>query len=175
MTKSLFITIFLSLFSFAAFSQESKIQLTEKASIIFPEKPDVRNMQDIATVYSLKLADSSANFFAIIQDLEKNNGLTADQLEAAQAGPDFWLQLESSFVAQLGSETQVLTRERKKLGANEVLILVLSTLRNGNKMEVTSYVFIAGVYSINIIYNKRSDNASVDIKNNFFNSLIMTK
>jgi len=175
MKHALFISLLFSLVSFTVMSQETQIQLTEKVSITFPENPEVRNMQNIASVYSLKLADSSANFFAIVQDLGKNNGLTADQLEAAQSGPEFWLELEASFVAQLGSETQVLSRERKKIGIHDVLILVLSIVRNGNKMEVTSYVFISGVHSINLVYNKRSDKASVDMKNKFFNSLNMTE
>lgn len=42
------------LFPITAMSQDTKVQLTEKVSISFPEKPDVRNMQDVATIYSLK-------------------------------------------------------------------------------------------------------------------------
>jgi hypothetical protein len=60
------IYILFLLFPIAAMSQETKIQLTEKVSISFPDKPDVRNMQDIATVYSLKLADSTANFNVVV-------------------------------------------------------------------------------------------------------------
>jgi methylglyoxal synthase len=70
--KKLFIIHFLLiLFPIAAMSQETKIQLTEKVSISFPEKPDVRNMQEIASVYSVKLADSTANFNVVVQNLLK--------------------------------------------------------------------------------------------------------
>ena len=70
--KKLFIIHFLFiLFPIAAMSQETKIQLTEKVSISFPEKPDVRNMQEIASVYSVKLADSTANFNVVVQNLLK--------------------------------------------------------------------------------------------------------
>lgn len=62
MRKLSLICFLFLLFSIAAMSQETKIQLTEKVSISFPDKPDVRNMQDVASVYSLKLADSTANF-----------------------------------------------------------------------------------------------------------------
>jgi hypothetical protein len=158
------------LFPIAAMSQETKVQLTEKVSINFPEKPDVRNMQDIATIYSLKLADSTANFNVVVQNLGKN-GLTEEQIESAQLDLTFWEQLEASFIAQLGNETKVLSKEKKKISGKDVLILELSTERNGKKMEVRSYIFIDRIHSINIVHSKRSDGASVDIKNKFFNSL----
>ncbi|MFN5133926.1 MAG: hypothetical protein ACK5DG_01325 [Chitinophagaceae bacterium] len=159
------------LFPIAATSQETKMQLTEKVAISFPEKPDVRNMQEITTVYSLKLADSTANFNVVVQNLEKGNSLTAELLETAQLEPNFWEQLEASFVAQLGSETKVLSKEMKNIGSKKVLALVLSTERNGKKLELSSYLFIQGVYSINIVHSKRADGASADVKNNFFNSI----
>jgi hypothetical protein len=158
------------LFPIAAMSQETKVQLTEKVSINFPEKPDVRNMQDIATIYSLKLADSTANFNVVVQNLGKN-GLTEEQIESAQLDLTFWEQLEASFIAQLGNETKVLSKEKKNISGKDVLILELSTERNGKKMEVRSYIFIDRIHSINIVHSKRSDGASVDIKNKFFNSL----
>jgi len=158
------------LFPIAAMSQETKVQLTEKVSISFPEKPDVRNMQDIATIYSLKLADSTANFNVVVQNLGKN-GLTEEQIESAQLDLTFWEQLEASFIAQLGNETKVLSKEKKNISGKDVLILELSTERNGKKMEVRSYIFIDRIHSINIVHSKRSDGASVDIKNKFFNSL----
>jgi hypothetical protein len=170
--KKLFIIQFLFvLFPIAAMSQETKIQLTEKVSISFPEKPDVRNMQEIASVYSVKLADSTANFNVVVQNLEKSNSLTAEMIETAQLDPSFWEQLESSFIAQLGSETKVLSREIKKISSKDVLSLVLTTQRGGNKVELSSYLFTHGVYSVNIVHSKRNDNASVELKNKFFTSL----
>lgn len=154
----------------AAMSQEIKIQLTEKVSINFPEKPDVRNMLETASVYSLKLADSTANFNVVVQNLEKS-GLTAELLETAKLDPSFWEQLEASFIAQLGNEVNVLSKERRNIDGNEVLILVLSTQRNGKNIEISAYVLTHGVYSITIAHSKRSDNASMDEKNKFFNSL----
>jgi hypothetical protein len=165
-----FIHFLFILLPIAAMSQETKVQLTEKVSISFPEKPDVRNMQDIAFVYSLKLADSTANFNVVVQNLGKN-GLTEEQIESAQLEPAFWEQLEASFVAQLGNETKVLSKEKKKISGKDILILELSTARNGKKMEVKSYIFIDSVHSINIVHSKRSDGASVDLKDKFFNSL----
>jgi len=160
------------LFPITAMSQETKIQLTEKVSISFPDKPDVRNMQDIATVYSLKLADSTANFNVVVQNLEKN-GLTAELIETAKLEPEFWEQLESSFIAQLGNEVKLLSKERRNIGNIDVLTLVLSTQRNGKEVEISAYIFTRGVNSFTIAHSKRSDNASQDVKNKFFNSLKM--
>ncbi|MFN5479928.1 MAG: hypothetical protein ACK48G_08140 [Chitinophagaceae bacterium] len=164
------IYILFLLFPIAAMSQETKIQLTEKVSISFPDKPDVRNMQDIATVYSLKLADSTANFNVVVQNLEKN-GLTAELIESAKLEPEFWKQLESSFLAQLGNEVKVLSKERRNIGNMDILSLVLNTQRNGKEVEISAYIFTQSVYSFTMAHSKRSDNASQDVKNKFFNSL----
>lgn len=98
MRQLLIIHFLFILLPIAAMSQETKVKLTEKVSITFPEKPDVRNMQDIASVYSLRLADSTANFNVVVQNLAKN-GLNEEQIETAQLEPAFWEQLESSFIA----------------------------------------------------------------------------
>lgn len=174
--KKLFIIHFLFvLFPIATMSQETKIQLTEKVSISFPENPDVRNMKEIASVYSVKLADSTANFNVVVLNLEKSNSLTAEMIETAQLDPSFLEQLESSFIAQLGSETKVLSREIKKISSKDVLSLVLTTQRGGNKVELSSYLFTHGVYNFNIVHSKRNDNASVELKNKFFTSLKITE
>ena len=171
--KKLFIIHFLFvLFPIAAMSQETKIQLTEKVSISFPEKPDVRNMQEIASVYSVKLADSTANFNVVVQNLEKN-GLTAELIETAKLEPEFWEQLESSFIAQLGNDVKVLSKERRNIGNMDILSLVLDTQRNGKKLEISAYIFTQSVYSFTLAHSKRSDNASQDVKNKFFNSLMI--
>jgi hypothetical protein len=154
----------------AAMSQQTKVQLTEKVSISFPEKPDVRNMQDVATIYSLKLADSTANFNVVVQNLGKN-GLTEEQIESAQLEPAFWEQLEATFVAQLGNETKVLSKEKKKISGKDIMILELSAERNGKKMEAKSYIFIDSVHCITIFHSKRAVGASVDLRDKFFNSL----
>lgn len=170
MRKLYIIQFLFILFPIAAISQETKIQLTEKVSISFPEKPDVRNMQETASVYSVKLADSTANFNVVVQNLEKN-GLTAELLATAKLDPEFWEQLGSSFIAQLGSEVKVLSKERRSIGSVEVLTLVLNTQRNGKKVEISAYIFTQGVYSVTIAHSKRNENASVDLKTKFFNSL----
>lgn len=169
--KKLF-TIYFSfiLFPIVSMSQETKIQLTEKVSISFPEKPEVRNMQETTSIYSLKLADSTANFNVVVQNLEKN-GLSIEMIETAKLEPEFWEQLESSFIAQLGSQVKVSSKERKNIGNKDVLTLVLSTQRNGKEVEISAYIFIQGVYSFTIAHSKRSDNASQDVKNKFFDSL----
>jgi hypothetical protein len=170
MRQLLIIHFLFILFPIAAMSQQTKVQLTEKVSISFPEKPDVRNMQDVATIYSFKLADSSANFNVVVQNLGKN-GLTEEQIQSAQLEPAFWEQLEASFVAQLGNETKVLSKEKKNISGKDIMILELSTERNGKKMEAKSYIFIDSVHCITIFHSKRAVGASVDLRDKFFNSL----
>lgn len=175
MRNSFIIPLILILFPFAVKSQETKIQLTGKASVIFPEKPNTTNMQDIGTQHTVKLADSTANFYALAINLEKSSGMTADVLEAAQQESLFWEQLEQSFVAQVGSDASVLSSEIKQIGNRQVLHLIVNGMRNEKKVEITVYIFIDGVYTINIIHQKRTEEASVELKNKYFSSLQIDK
>ena len=158
---------------FAVMSQETKVQLTESVSIVFSEKPTTRNMQDIGVQHTLKLADSTANFYALATNLEKSSGMTADVLEAAQQESAFWQQLEQSFVAQVSNDASVLSSEIKEVSGRKVLHLIISGTRNGKKLEITVYIFIDGVYTINIVHQKRSDDASADLKSKYFGSLLI--
>lgn len=169
--RKLFTVYFLFLlFPITAMSQETKINLTEKVSISFPDKPDVQNRHDIASVYSLKLADSTADFGVVVLNLEKTE-LTAEQIETAKLDPEFWEQLESSFIAQLGSNVNVLSKERTNIGNNELLNLVILVQINGKEIEISTYLFTQGIHSFAISYHKRSENASINKKNKFFNSI----
>ena len=169
--RKLFIIHFLFiLFPIAAMSQETKVQLTEKVSINFPEKPEVKNIQKGSSLYVVKLADGTANFNVVVQNLLEM-GQTTKQIESQQLNPSFWEQIEPTLIAPYGTETKVLAREFKKIGSKEVLSLVFSAVINGMNREISSYFFIEGVNSINIVHYKRADSASVELKNNFFNSL----
>jgi hypothetical protein len=170
MKKSYIIQFLFILFPIAAISQETKIQLTEKVFISFPEKPEVQNMQKGSSLYVVKLADGTANFNVVVQNLLKN-GQTTQQIESQLLNPSFWEQIEPALIAPYGSETQVISREIKKIGSKEVLSLVFSAVINGNKREISSYFLIEGVHSLNIVHYKRTDGASEDLKNIFFNSL----
>ena len=175
MYKLFIIRLILVFFPFAAMSQETKIQLTEKVSISFPEKPTVRDMQGISIQHTVRLADSTANFYAVAINLEKSNGMSASMLETAQQDPSFWEQAEKSFVAQLGSDAEVSFSEVKEIGEKQILHLVVSATRNGKKSEMTVYVFVEGVHTINIVHQKRSQDALVELKNKYFGSLQINK
>jgi hypothetical protein len=175
MSKSIIIRLILIFCPFAVMSQETKIQLTEKVSVVFPEKPTTRNLQDIGVQHTIKLADSTASFYAMATNLEKSSGMKADVLEAAQQETSFWEQLEQSFVAQVSSDASVLSSEVKQISGKQVLHLVVSGTRNGKKLEITVYIFIDGVYTVNIVHQKRAEEASVELKNRFFNSLQLSK
>jgi len=169
--RNLFIIYFLFiLFPMAGMSQETKVQVTEKVSISFPGKPDVQNIQNGSKLYVVKLADGTANFNVVVQNL-LDIGQTTKQIKSQQLNPSFWEQMELSLIAPYGTETKVLARETKKIGSKEVLSLAFSAVINGMNREINSYFFIEGVHSINIVHYKRADSASVELKNNFFNSI----
>ena len=53
--------------------------------------------------------------------------------------------------------------------------MILNLKKNGKKLEITVYIFIDDVYTVNIIYQKRSEDASADLKNKYFDSLSIEK
>ncbi|MCA6491006.1 MAG: hypothetical protein IM551_13335, partial [Chitinophagaceae bacterium] len=120
MSKSIILRLVLIFCPLAVMAQETKIQLTEKVSIVFPEQPTSRNVQDINVQHTVKLADSTANFYALAINLEKSSGMTAEVLGAAQQESSFWEQLERSFVAQVSSDASVLSSELKQINERQV-------------------------------------------------------
>ena len=171
MNKLLLIRLILILSPFSAFSQETKVQLTEKVSVTFPEKPLIRDMQGVSVQHYVRLADSSANFIASATNLEKSSGMTADLLQSAQQQDEFWEQTQKGFVAQLGTDARVVSSELKEIYGKKVLHFVVSATRNGANVEITVYMLFDGIFTINIVHQKRSEEASVEAKNKYFASL----
>ncbi|MFN5418889.1 MAG: hypothetical protein ACK487_00930, partial [Sphingomonadales bacterium] len=61
--------------------------------------------------------------------------------------------------------------EVKQISGRQVLHLIISGTRNGKKLEITVYIFIDGVHTVNIVHQKRAEEASADLKNKYFASL----
>ena len=171
MNKLLLVRLILILSPFSVFSQETHVQLTEKVSITFPEKTLMRDMQGMSVQHYVRLADSTANFIASATNLEKSSGMTADLLQAAQQQDAFWEQAQKGFVAQLGTDAAVVSSELKEISGKKVLHFVVGATRNGAKVEITVYMLFDGIYTINIIHQKRSAEAYVEAKNKYFASL----
>ena len=171
MNKHLIIRSFLFLSPVAALSQETRVRLTEKISVGFPEKPSLNDMQGMASIHTVMLPDSTADFIAVVSNLQKSHGLTAAMLESAKSAPEFMDQLQAGFMGQLGPDAKVISKELKEIGGNRILSLSAATERNGRKSELTIYIFVHDVYSINMVHRKRADGASVDARNAFFQSL----
>jgi hypothetical protein len=171
MNKLILIRLILIVSPFPAFSQETRVQLTEKISVTFPEKPLIRDMQGVSVQHYVRLADSTANFIASATNLEKSSGMTADLLQEAQQEDEFWEQAQKAFVAQLGTDATVVSSEIKEISGKKILHFVVSATRNGAKVEITVYMLFDGIYTINIVHQKRSEEASVEAKNKYFTSL----
>lgn len=122
-------------------------------------------------MHTVSMTDSTADFIATVTNLNKSNGLTAEMLETAQSAPEFLDQVQVGFIGQLGPDVKVLSKEVKNIGGRQVLNLLVASDRNGKKYELSVYLFIHDVYSVNIVHRKRTDGASVDAKNAFFESL----
>jgi hypothetical protein len=174
MKSIIFIGVLAILLPYYVSAQEAKIQLTPKVSIIFPEKPTVREMQGVTTIYSVRLADSTANLNVVVSDLEKSAGLSAESLETEQQNPVFWEQVEAGFMAQVGQSATLLSKQIIERNNKKMLQLLISNERNGKKSELSILIFVDGVYSFNIGYTKRTNEASTGVKDKFYSSLQFT-
>lgn len=172
MFRKMTFAILASLFvSAASVAQESKQSLTEKITVVFPSEP-VKRETGPATSYTLRLADSTANFNAMVVDLEKANGLTVEALSMAMLDPGFWDQIEQGMMMQMGKDAKVLSRETKKVGQNEARELVIERPNpTGGMSKITVWVIIEGKYSINVLHNDKTGKADQAMKSKYFASV----
>jgi hypothetical protein len=155
-----------------ATAQEAKVNLTDKLSVHFPAQP-VKQVSGPSSIYSLKLPDSTANFTALVTNLQEANGLNADVLEAAMAQPGFWDQVEAGFMQSLGSEAKAVSRALKSVEGKETLELVVERPASPGAVPstLTVYILMDGVNTINLVHNNRNGNADDAMKAKFLSSL----
>ena len=170
--------IFSALFSFligkTLIAQDSNaVKLTRKISIIFPLTPVKQEMGSAATMYTLRLADSTANFMGLVSNLQVQAGLDSATLAEAVKQPEFWDQASEGFVGQMGPDAKLIKKEMKKLGTYDVMELTLErpAAEGGGNNTLTIYIIIDDVYSINIGHTNRKGKADVKMKETFLQSL----
>lgn len=153
-------------------AQEVKQALTEKIQVSFPAQPVKRDLGPAVT-YAVRLADSTANFTAMVTDLEKANNLTAEAISLAMLEPEFWEQVEQGFLTQMGKDAKIISREPKKLGMNEGREMVVERPNpTGGTSRVTAWVFIEGKYTIYVVHNDKAGKADPALKAKYFASLV---
>ena len=156
------------------FAQEPvPTRLTEKISIHFPMQPNKEVMGDAATMYTLRLADSTANLMALVSNLQVQAGLDAATLGAAVLEKEFWDQSAEGFVAQMGPDAKLLKKEMKELNGYDIMELTMERpIPDGSgKNILTIYIIIDDVYSINIGHTNRNGKGDEKIMKAFFDSL----
>jgi len=175
--KSIIITFLLSAIlgffvSTSAKGQAIEQKLTDHVSIRFPAEYKKQDLES-TTLYSLRLADSTANFVAVVSDLLKSNGLDAATLTAASMSPEFWDQAEQGFMAQLGPDAKLLGREMKQIAAYDIMQLIIERpVKENNTMNtLTVWIFVDDVYSLNIAHTNRGGKADENLKKAFFASI----
>lgn len=166
-TLGLFVAV-----SAAIQAQEVKQVLTEKIQVTFPGQPVKRDLGPAVT-YAVRLADSTANFTAMVTDLEKANNLTADAIAEAMQEPEFWDQVEQGFLMQMGKDARVVSREPKKVGQNEGRELVLERPNpSGGTSRITAWFFIEGKHSVYVVHNDKAGKADQALKAKYFASVL---
>jgi hypothetical protein len=153
-------------------AQEVKQTLTEKIQVTFPGQPVKRDLGPAVT-YTVRLADSTANFTAMVTDLEKANDLTADAIAEAMQEPEFWEEVEEGFLMQLGKDAKVVSREPRKIGQFEGREMVVERPNpTGGTSKVTAWFFIEGKLSIYVVHNDRTGKADQALKAKYFASVV---
>jgi len=175
--KSIIITFLLSAVlgffaSTSAKGQAIEQKLTERVSIRFPAAYKKQDM-GANTLYNLRLADSTANFVAVVSDLLKSIGLDAATLTAASMSTEFWDQAEEGFMAQMGPDAKLLGREMKQIAAYDIMQLTIERpVKENNTMNtLTVWIFVDDVYSLNIAHTNRGGKADENLKKAFFESI----
>lgn len=176
--KSTVISVLLSalaglLTASAARSQAIEIKLTEKISVRFPHEPKKQEMGP-TLLYNLRLEDSTANFVAVATDMLKANGLDAATLAAASLEPEFWDQAAEGFLAQMGNNAKLASREMKNISGYDVLKLNIERPDDkGCTNLITIYIFVDDVFSINIAHTNRGGKADEKLKTAFLESIMI--
>jgi len=153
-------------------AQEVKQALTEKIQVTFPGQPVKRDLGPAVT-YAVRLADSTANFTAMVTDLEKANNLTAEAISLAMLEPEFWEQVEQSFLMQMGKDAKIISREPKKISQFEGRELVVERPNlTGGTSRITAWFIIEGKLSIYVVHNDKAGKADQALKAKYFASVV---
>jgi hypothetical protein len=174
--KSTIISVLLSalaglLTASVAKGQSTEVKLTEKISLSFPQEPKKQEMGP-TNLYNLRLGDSTANFIAVASDLQKANGFDAATLAEASLSPEFWDTAADGFVAQMGTDAKLQSREMITIKGYDVMKLTIERpVEKGGVNVLTVYIFVDDVYSINIAHTNRGGKADEKLKKAFFDSI----
>jgi hypothetical protein len=175
--KSIIITFLLSVIlglvaSSNVIGQTIEQKLTSRVSIQFPAQFKKQEMGP-ATLFNLRLADSTANFLAVVSDLQKGNGFDAATLAEASLSPEFWDQVEQGFMAQLGPNAKRTSREMKQITGFDIMQLIIERPVEESKTNntITVLILVDDVYSLNIVHTNRGGKADENLKKAFFESL----
>lgn len=155
-------------------AQSISQKLTERISISFPAEYKKQEMGP-TNLYTLRLADSTANFIAVVSDLQKSNGLDAATLAEANLAPEFWDQAEQGFLAQMGEGAKLKGREMKNIKGYDIMELTIErpVSESGSSNILTVYIFVDDVYSLNIAHTNRGGKADEKLKKAFFDSIVI--
>jgi hypothetical protein len=160
--------------SVGAKAQGLKQKLTERISVSFPAEYKTQEMGP-TKLYNLRMADSTANFVAIVSNLQESNGFDAATLVAASLEPEFWDQAANGFLAQMGEGASLKGREMKNIKGYDIMELTIErpTTKGSPNNTVTVYIFVDDVYSINIAHTNRGGKADENKRKAFFDSLVI--
>ena len=171
MKQILLAILLFSLINVHAQTNWEKITLSGKVSISFPSKPNETLGTGVKS-YVLVLADSTANFICVENDLQVTAGLDEASLDAAMENEESWEQAKSGIMNSMGKDASLVNEERLVFKERQALKLVVNRKTPKGETNILSVlIFTKGSKSYNIIFNSRAGKADEKMKEQFFNSI----
>lgn len=174
--KSTFLTL---LFAFGALVSNAQnwepLAINSHFTVSFPGKPS-KTEQNNVTSFICKSADSTFNVIATITDMNALLGISADDLAAEMDKDETWEQAKQTFVSSMGANAKLINSSFTEVqGLRTMKLEIERPSTNGTTNKITSFVFIYGVNSYNLIFVNRGGKADAKRLEEFVAAIKLTK
>lgn len=134
-------------------------------SVLFPSKPEERTMPNGQQTYRLKIADSTAIFGVIVNDLS-SRGVSAAQYAELVKTSDFWNSVKSGYLNSVKDAKIV----KDEIGTyNNTPFLAMEIVRG--KDVLYQRIFIIGTKNYGVSFTSKNGQGDLKIRDSFFSSV----
>lgn len=174
--KSIIFTCMLVLGALLSNAQNwEPLAINNHFTISFPGKP-YKTTQNNLTSFICKSADSTFNIIATITDMKALLGVSVDDLAAEMDKDETWEQAKQTFVSSMGANAKLINSSFIEIAGLKTLKIEIERPSNsGITNKITSFVFVYGVNSYNLIFVNRGGKADAKLLNEFLAAVQLTK
>lgn len=148
-----------------------KLMLDSAVSISFPSKPNQVVNKAVKT-FTLRQADSTANYIVSVIDMFASTGIDATTLQAAMEEDEFWEQAKNALITSMGVSATLVKEEMTTVQSLKAMLLEIDRKTSkGETNNLSVLIFVNGTNSFNIVFNNRGGKADKSLKDQFFKSI----